>query len=107
SSAMLRFVKLEGGGNGFVVVDLRGGAASPSPNDGRAAEAICDRRFGVGADGVLAILPAGSQDAIARMRVLNADGSEAEMCGNGIRCVAKYLYERDPRARLAELPIET
>jgi diaminopimelate epimerase len=45
--------------------------------------------------------------AVARMRVLNADGSEAEMCGNGIRCVAKYLYERDPQLRLAELPIET
>src|SRR6185312_15827618 len=60
--------------------------------DPRAVVALCDRQFGVGGDGVLAILP--SQTADARMRVLNSDGSEAEMCGNGIRCVAKYLYDR-------------
>ena len=67
--------------------------------------AICDRRFGVGGDGVLAILP--SQAGDARMRVLNADGSEAEMCGNGIRCVAKLLYETDPALRRPTLRIET
>ena len=67
--------------------------------------AICDRRFGVGGDGVLAILP--SQTGDARMRVLNADGSEAEMCGNGIRCVAKLLYETDPALRRPTLRIET
>jgi diaminopimelate epimerase len=67
--------------------------------------AICDRRFGVGADGVLAILPSAIGDA--RMRVLNADGSEAEMCGNGIRCVAKVLYESDPTMRRPILRIET
>ena len=59
--------------------------------------ALCDRHFGVGGDGVLAILPSTVGDA--RMRVLNADGSEAEMCGNGIRCVAKVLYETDPALR--------
>ena len=104
---MLKFTKLQGCGNDFVVVDLRAAAPSPTPNEGSAAEAICDRRFGVGADGVLAILPASDPTAVARMRVLNADGSEAEMCGNGIRCVAKYLYERDPAARQPEMPIET
>src|SRR5437870_344875 len=106
---MLRFVKLEGCGNDFVVVDVRGehGPPQPTPDEARAAIAICDRRFGVGADGVLAIQPPREAGAVARMRVWNADGSEAEMCGNGIRCVAKYLYERDPRARLPELPIET
>jgi diaminopimelate epimerase len=67
--------------------------------------AICDRRFGVGGDGVLAILP--SQVADARMRVLNADGSEAEMCGNGIRCVAKLLHDTDPAMRRPTLRIET
>ncbi|MSP60920.1 MAG: diaminopimelate epimerase [Myxococcales bacterium] len=108
---MLRLAKLEGCGNDFVVVDLREGGAAhgahPSPNDAAAAAALCDRRFGVGGDGVLVILPPSLPGALARMRVLNADGSEAEMCGNGIRCVAKYLYERDSRLRLPEIPIET
>jgi len=109
---MLKFTKLEGCGNDFVVVDLReGGPVSgfgvPSPDNAEAARALCDRRFGVGGDGVLAIVPPTLDGALARMRVFNADGSEAEMCGNGIRCVAKYLYERDARLRLAEIPIET
>jgi diaminopimelate epimerase len=67
--------------------------------------ALCDRHFGVGGDGVLAILPPVQGDA--RMRVINADGSEAEMCGNGIRCVAKLLYERDPSLRRPVLRIDT
>jgi diaminopimelate epimerase len=67
--------------------------------------AICDRRFGVGGDGVLAILP--SKVADARMRVLNADGSEAEMCANGIRCVATLLHDTDPAMRRPALRIET
>jgi diaminopimelate epimerase len=107
----LPFTKVEGLGNDFVVVDRRPGRpAAPrpgeiSPEDPDKVRAICDRRFGVGADGVLAILPSATADA--RMRVLNADGSEAEMCGNGIRCVAKVLYETDPSLRLPELRIET
>src|SRR4051795_9033453 len=93
----LPFTKVEGLGNDFLVVDLRPGrpaaaAGGPSPEDPAVVRALCDRRFGVGGDGVLAILP--SKTADARMRVLNADGSEAEMCGNGIRCVAKYLHDR-------------
>ena len=106
----LPFVKVEGIGNDFVVVDLRPGRSGalgggPSPEDPKVVRAICDRRFGVGADGVLAILPSTVGDA--RMRVLNADGSEAEMCGNGIRCVAKVLYESDPAMRRPVLRIET
>jgi diaminopimelate epimerase len=106
----LPFVKVEGIGNDFAVVDLRSGrsgalAGGPSPEDPKVVRAICDRRFGVGADGVLAILPSAVGDA--RMRVLNADGSEAEMCGNGIRCVAKVLYESDPAMRRPILRIET
>src|SRR5262249_57880909 len=66
---------------------------------------VCDRHFGVGGDGVLAILP--GTDGDARMRVLNADGSDAEMCGNGIRCVAKVLYEADPALRKPVLQIDT
>ncbi len=105
----LPFAKVQGLGNDFVVVDLRPGradrevaAAIQAP---AAVRAVCDRHFGVGADGVLAVLPGGAGDV--RMRVLNADGSEAEMCGNGIRCVAKVLYETDPSLRRSPLRIDT
>jgi diaminopimelate epimerase len=105
----LPFTKVEGLGNDFVVVDLRAGqsgaGATPSAQDPAVVRAICDRHFGVGADGVLAILP--SQRGDVRMRVLNADGSEAEMCGNGIRCVAKILYETDQSLRRSPLRIDT
>ena len=53
--------------------------------------AVSDRHFGIGADGLILIMP--SERADARMRMFNADGSEGEMCGNGVRCVAKYLYD--------------
>jgi diaminopimelate epimerase len=106
----LPFAKVQGLGNDFLVVDLRPGrpatlAGGPSPEDPEVVRQLCDRRFGVGGDGVLAILPSSVADA--RMRVLNADGSEAEMCGNGIRCVAKVLYETDPALRRPNLKIET
>jgi diaminopimelate epimerase len=104
----LPFVKAEGTGNDFVVVDLRSGVPAPAAEqvqDPAIVREICDRHFGVGADGVLAILPSATGDA--RMRVLNADGSEAEMCGNGLRCVAKVLYESDPALRRPTLKIET
>jgi diaminopimelate epimerase len=97
----LPFVKAAGTGNNFVVVDLRPGQPATgggrSPQDPATAREICDRHFGVCADGVLAILPSTSGDA--RMRMLNADDSEAEMSGNGLRCVAKVLYESDPALR--------
>ena len=91
----MRFAKYHGCGNDFVVVDLRDAARddAAAAQDPANVRAICDRNFGIGADGVLAILPAES-GADARMRVLNADGSEAEMCGNGIRCVAIELRDR-------------
>jgi diaminopimelate epimerase len=73
--------------------------------DPEVVKALCDRQFGVGGDGVLAVLP-GDPGADARMRVLNADGSEAEMCGNGIRCVAKYVYDHGIQRR-DTLQIET
>jgi diaminopimelate epimerase len=102
----MRFAKYHGLGNDFLVVDLR----NVSAEDAAAAQApanviaLCDRQFGVGGDGVLAVLPSTSADA--RMRVLNSDGSEAEMCGNGIRCVAKELFERGG-LRQPEISIET
>jgi diaminopimelate epimerase len=107
--APLPFAKVQGLGNDFLVVDLRPGQPAalvrPSPLEPAVARALCDRHFGVGADGVLAILPGREGDA--RMRVINADGSEAEMCGNGIRCVAKVLWEKDPSLRRPILRIDT
>jgi diaminopimelate epimerase len=107
--APLPFVKVQGLGNDFLVVDLRPGrpaaAVQPAPTDPAVARALCDRHFGVGADGILAILPGTEGDA--RMRVINSDGSEAEMCGNGIRCVAKVLWEKDPTLRRPVLKIDT
>ena len=79
------FVKMEGLGNDFIVVD---GPLRPAPAD---IEAWCDRRRGIGADGVLAVTPQG--DGV-RMDYWNADGSPAEMCGNGLRCVARYAVDR-------------
>ena len=106
---LLPFVKVEGLGNDFLVVDLRPGKpAHPLAElvtKPETVRAVCDRNFGVGGDGVLAILPGIRGDA--RMRVLNADGSEAEMCGNGIRCVAKFLHERDPALGREVLYIDT
>jgi len=105
----LPFSKVQGLGNDFVVVDLRPGhvdaALAEAMQDPAVVRSVCDRHFGVGADGVLAILAGDGGDA--RMRVLNADGSEAEMCGNGIRCVAKVLYEADARLRRSPLRIDT
>lgn len=102
----MRFAKYHGLGNDFLVVDLRNVSAAEAEAAQLPANviALCDRQFGVGGDGVLAILP--SQTADARMRVLNSDGSEAEMCGNGIRCVAKELYERGG-LRKPEIAIDT
>ena len=103
----LAFSKVEGLGNDFVIFDLRRseGSLARSAQESPVVRRVCDRHFGVGADGVLAILP--SEQADARMRVLNADGSEAEMCGNGLRCVAKFLYETDPTLRRSPLRVET
>ena len=78
----MRFAKLQGLGNDFVLLDLRGGGEPLSP---RRATELCDRHLGIGADGVLTLLPG------PRMVVQNADGSVPEMCGNGARCVALWL----------------
>ncbi|OFX13799.1 MAG: diaminopimelate epimerase [Armatimonadetes bacterium RBG_16_58_9] len=87
----MRFVKMHGAGNDFVVID---GAKEPVPDDhiSNVARNACDRHLGVGADGIILVLP--SRVANFRMRMFNPDGSEAEMCGNGIRCFAKYVFDR-------------
>jgi diaminopimelate epimerase len=83
----IAFVKYEGLGNDFVLVEAER-ASEVSPE---LARTMCDRRFGIGADGVLLVLPPSSAQAHARMRVLNADGSIPEMCGNGLRCAAVHV----------------
>jgi diaminopimelate epimerase len=92
----IAFAKYHGCGNDFLVVDLRSidDARANAIQDAPVVRALCDRQFGVGGDGVLAILPPVTPGADARMRVLNADGSEAEMCGNGLRCVVRELHDR-------------
>lgn len=96
-----RFYKYHALGNDFLLVDKRPGGVEIGP---ALARAWCDRRRGVGADGVLVLLP--SKTAWTRMVVLNADGTRAEMCGNGIRCVAKFLHDRAPEPPEV-VPIET
>jgi diaminopimelate epimerase len=88
----LEVYKYQGLGNDFVLIDRREGGLPDRP--GAWAKRLCRRRFGVGADGVLYLLPPSTENAKARMRIFNADGSEAEMCGNGLRCLALHLRER-------------
>src|SRR5262245_49717195 len=99
--ATLRFAKLHGTANDFVYVDAREGF----PGDPAAlAPRLCDRRRGIGADGLILLLP--SERADCRMRIYNADGSLAEMCGNGIRGFAKFVLDRGLATRVP-LRIET
>src|SRR6266511_2948305 len=105
----MRFGKYHGLGNDFLITDLRAGepAGQRWVLDPETVRALCDRHFGAGAEGVIAVLPPRSAGASATMRVLNADGSDAEMCGNGLRCVVKFLYERDPALAREQLTIDT
>ncbi len=91
---MLTFTKMHGHGNDYLFIDVRG-MESHQTNDWSAiAVAMSDRHFGVGSDGIILIGPAQDATAVASMRIFNADGSESEMCGNGLRAMAKWLYDR-------------
>jgi diaminopimelate epimerase len=88
------FIKMEGAGNDYVYIDLIKHSSKPDYKDldyKDLAQKISQRHFGVGSDGLVLILP--SSEASCKMRMFNADGSEAEMCGNAIRCVARYVYD--------------
>ncbi len=99
---MLRFTKMEGAGNDYIYIN---GFEDPLPRDvAESARRMSDRHFGIGGDGLVLILP--TERADARMRMFNADGSESEMCGNAIRCVAKFIRERGI-CHNDELTIET
>jgi diaminopimelate epimerase len=98
----MRFTKMHGAGNDYVYVDC---LRESMPHDPAGlSRAISDRHFGVGSDGLILICP--SDRADARMRMFNADGGEAEMCGNGVRCVAKFLYDHG-LVRKPSLTVET
>ena len=98
----MQFTKMHGAGNDYVYVDCFN---HPTPLDpSQIAIAVSDRHTGVGGDGLILILPSAVADA--RMQMFNADGSESEMCGNGIRCVAKYLFDHNI-CRREKLKIET
>ena len=101
------YIKMHGLGNDYVYIDCfpkDTAAIISKTNLAALACFVSDRHFGIGSDGLVLILP--SKVADARMRIFNADGSEAEMCGNAIRCVAKYMYESD-LCRDVHMEIET
>src|SRR4051794_18321133 len=99
----MRFTKMQGIGNDYVYVNC---FEERLPTDvAELARKMSDRHFGIGGDGLILICPS-DNGADARMRMYNADGSEAEMCGNGVRCVAKYVYDHGIK-RIESLRIQT
>jgi diaminopimelate epimerase len=101
--ASLRFTKMHGAGNDFVVIDLRGGQAAPAPEQVRA---LGDRHTGIGFDQLLGIQDSGRDDCVAGYRIWNIDGSTAEQCGNGARCVAAWL-QRDGTATASHFRLDS
>lgn len=100
AEAHMEFSKMHGLGNDFLIFEDNG-----ADTDWNAlALKLCRRRLSVGADGIMIVLPSSGADI--RMRIINVDGSEAEMCGNGIRCFAKYVYERGIVAK-EDMTVET
>ncbi len=98
----MQFTKYTGLGNDFVLLD--GATAADIKSPSALAKTICNRRFGVGADGLVLLLP--SDKADIKMRIFNSDGSEAEMCGNASRCVALHLFRRK-RVNKKQISLDT
>ena len=98
----LKFTKMHGIGNDYVYVNCFEEEVKDPP---RLARKVSDRHFGIGGDGLILITP--SKKADVGMRIFNADGSEAQMCGNGLRCVAKYAYEHGLVSKKERMSIET
>lgn len=97
----MQFTKMHGAGNDYIYIDGFKETVNDPPT---LAQAVSDRHCGIGGDGLILILPSAVADV--RMRIFNADGSEAEMCGNGLRCVAKYVYDHGVVDSLA-ITVET
>ena len=89
----LKFSKMHGIGNDFPIIDESKGEVIPESDKAEACRFLCHRNFGVGGDGVLFVVPSAKADIGYRM--FNPDGSEAEMCGNGIRCFADFVYRKN------------
>lgn len=100
---ILRFTKMHGAGNDFVVIDLVSQRCKLRPKDIRK---LADRRFGVGCDQVLVVEPPGRPDVDFRYRIYNADGGEVEQCGNGARCFARFVREKKLTAK-KRISVET
>src|SRR5512135_2460440 len=97
----MKFTKMQGAGNDYVYVNC---FEETVENPRQVAIQVSNRNFGIGSDGLILIMP--SDKADVRMRMFNSDGSESEMCGNGIRCVAKYAYDHGLVAK-KEITAET
>ncbi|TET38081.1 MAG: diaminopimelate epimerase [Dehalococcoidia bacterium] len=97
----MKFAKMQATGNDFVLIE----AGETERDWSRLAKSMCDRHFGVGADGLILLLP--SKLADLGMRMFNPDGSEAEACGNGLRCLARYAIDRGLADASGELSVET
>lgn len=103
----MEFVKMHGLGNDFVFIDHFHSQPEPGQAEGdypELARQLCHRQFGVGGDGIIAVLP--SDKADAKMRIFNMDGTEPEMCGNGIRCFARYVFDQG-YVKKSPLTVET
>ncbi len=98
----MKFTKMQGTGNDFILLETK----DTRQNWSKLAIAMCDRHFGIGADGLLLLLP--SDKADFQMRIFNSDGSEADACGNGTRCIVKYFVDAGLAAKAtAEITVET
>ncbi len=100
----MRFSKMHGAGNDFVVLDLRDGTPSPKPET---CTRIADRHLGIGCDQLLTVEPPRSADAVASYRIWNADGSLAQQCGNGARCIAGWLVRDGAAPILGDFMIDS
>ncbi|MBM3986200.1 MAG: diaminopimelate epimerase, partial [Planctomycetes bacterium] len=99
----MRFVKIEGAGNDYVLVET---FCQRVDDPAALARAVSDRHSGIGSDGLILVGPPGAGGAHARMRMFNADGSEGLMCGNGLRCVVRWLAQ-EGRAPADGMAVET
>ncbi len=100
-NSSVKFIKMQGCGNDFILIDFRENNFNLNENQIKLFGKLCDRNFGIGANDILLI--SDSSVADARLRIIEPDGSEADMCGNGIRCVARYLMERVLHTNIVEI----
>tara|TARA_B100000579_G_scaffold158154_1_gene128655 strand:- start:14358 stop:15212 length:855 start_codon:yes stop_codon:yes gene_type:complete len=104
----LEFSKYQGLGNDFIIIDARGNSIDNffSLNENNIIQRLCNRNFGIGADGIIIILNSDNK-CFVKMRIFNSDGSEPEMCGNGIRCLIAFLNDNNNIDNSLNIPIET